>query len=397
MTRRQLLQHSARAAALGCLPGLTTRLRAAPTSLAKAYTLLDQMMDLYDVGATLRLSQSFVPTAALNLGNTAYTYDNAATLIAFLTRGDTDDLSRAEVLGGSLVYAQTHDPIGDGRVRDSYHAKNFVEANGAVHIAYGGTDTGNMAWTGMALAQLYNKTGQQSYLNAAVAAANWIETNTRDTRGAGGYTGGVTGQQQAKLYKSTENDLDVYALFTMLATLTGDSTWATRAQYALTFINTMWNADRGFFWIGTGTDGVTTNQHPIPEDCQSWSYLALQNPDYAHSLDWAAKHLAATDGAFSGVSFSNFDTTGVWFEGTGHMAAALLARNAPGDQTLANTYLSNIAVAQAQAPNNDGLGIDAASKNHLRTGDGGSYFAALHIGATTWYCIAAQTGNPFQL
>jgi len=41
--------------------------------------------------------------------------------------------------------------------------------------------------------------------------------------------------------------------------------------------------------------------------------------------------------------------------------------------------------------------MDAASKDYLNTGDGFYYFAALHIGATSWYCIADQSGNPFVL
>jgi hypothetical protein len=31
------------------------------------------------------------------------------------------------------------------------------------------------------------------------------------------------------------------------------------------------------------------------------------------------------------------------------------------------------------------------------TGDGFYYFAASHVGATPWYCIADQSGNPFVL
>ena len=66
------------------------------TSLAKAYAFLDSMMDLYAKGATLRLIQSYVPTRALNLDDTGFTYDNAATQITFLRRGQANDLTRAQ-------------------------------------------------------------------------------------------------------------------------------------------------------------------------------------------------------------------------------------------------------------------------------------------------------------
>jgi hypothetical protein len=286
--------------------------------------------------------------------------------------------------------------VGDGRVRNSYHTDPYL-LSGAVNIDDPGSYTGNLAWTGLALAQLYNRTKTRSYLNAAVQLGNWIESNTYDTRGAGGYTGGLDSNLNKLTWKSTEHNIDTYALFTMLASLTGNSAWTTHAQHALGFIKAMWNTSGGFFWTGTGTDGMTINNSFIPEDCQSWSYLALKNAAYAASIDWAYTTLAATDGQFSGVSYSNVDTTGVWFEGTGHMAAAFEARNAPGDSTKAAAFLQDIQVGQEYAPNTDGRGIDAASKDYLGTGDGFDYFAALHVGATSWYCIADQSGNPFAI
>ena len=91
----------------------------------------------------------------------------------------------------------------------------------------------------------------------------------------------------------------------------------------------MWSASSGFFWTGTTADGVTINRSFVPEDCQSWSYLALQETAHAGSLDWAYANLSATDGPFSGVAFSNADRSGVWFEGTAHMAAALKRATRP--------------------------------------------------------------------
>ena len=73
------------------------------------------------------------------------------------------------------------------------------------------------------------------------------------------------------------------------------------------------------------------------------------------------------------------------------------ARNASGDPAKATAYLQEIQAGQAHAPHTHGRGIAAASKDCLNTGDGFYYFAALHIGATSWYCIADQSGNPFVL
>jgi hypothetical protein len=254
-----------------------------------------------------------------------------------------------------------------------------------------------MAWTGLALALLYAQAPSSALLNAALAIGAWLYEHTYEPRGVGGYTGGLQDDLKYVTWKSTENNVDVYAFFSMLHRFTSDAVWRTRAASALALVDSMWNAAHGHFWIGTGYDGVTVNPVPIPEDVQSWTYLATKNPAHAASLDWATRHLAATGGGFGGVSFSNADRSGTWFEGTAHMASALLARNAPGDAAIAANYLQAIVNAQTTALDHDGYGIVAASKNGLRTGDGDEYFASLHVGATGWYGIAAHHGNPFLL
>jgi hypothetical protein len=378
------------------------------TSVNNAYTFLDNMMDTYASGSTLRLPPSYVNTPASNNGDVAYIYDDALMIIALLKRGTSDDIARAQIMGSAIVYAQTNDPIGDGRVRDQYHTDPFIKPNGKVNIDGGsdqgeGSDTGNMAWTGMALIQLYHATGNVGYLNAAESLGNFIQTNDYSTKGAGGYTGGINFNYKKITYKSTEHQIDLYGFFTMMATATGNTAWTADAQHALTELLALWNSTGGYYWIGTLNDGVTINktEDPTPEDIQSWSYLATQLADHQQSMNWVFSTLSVTKGGFSGVAFDTGDfkngvcCTGVWFEGTGHMAAALELRNLPGDAALAATYLSDIEYAQTNGLNNNGLGIIAASINGLEA-DFDHYYAALHVGATSWYCLAALGGNPFQ-
>jgi hypothetical protein len=45
----------------------------------------------------------------------------------------------------------------------------------------------------------------------------------------------------------------------------------------------------------------------------------------------------------------------------------------------------------------DGKGIVSASSDGLDTGFGDLYYAALHLGATAWYLLAAHVTNPFTL
>ena len=85
----------------------------------------------------------------------------------------------------------------------------------------------------------------------------------------------------------------------------------------------------------------------------------------------------------------------VWFEGTAHVADALEQRNGPGDATAAAQLLTDVQTSQTTGPNNDGLGIIAASKDGLSDCGGDSYYASLHTGATAWYLLAAQRVNPF--
>jgi uncharacterized protein YyaL (SSP411 family) len=372
------------------------------SSLDRAYQFLDARMDRYESGSSLRVVQSFVRTPTFSDGDVSYTYDDTVMILALLARGEREDLRRARVLGDSLLYAQKNDPYADGRIRDGYHARRFINSDGSPNIAIsdgdGGSDNGNMAWTAMAFVQLYNATGRNRYLAGAQAIAKFIQANAWDTRGAGGFTGGITQRQTKIKYKSTEHNIDLYALFRMLYQATQNETWNSDAGHALRFVKAMWDAKRGRFWIGTGDDGITVNtSDPTPEDVQTWSYLSTGLARYQGSIDWALRHLSATGGVFAGLSFQVKDRSGVWFEGSAHAAAALEARNLANDTRKAARLLKDIEIGQMNAPNADDLGIDAASKDGLKTGDGGDkYYASLHIGATAWYCLAGQSANPFR-
>jgi len=493
-SRRKLLQTGAAAAAVGSIPGASL---ARPQqendsssvfsegnadkfrkSVQNAYIFLDTMMDAYAQGSTTRLSQSYADE--IGLESTAFVYDNAVEIMARLLRGQGQDLSRARILGNGLLYAQQIDPAGDGRVRQAYFV-DHADSNGAFILPSGfpfffqGSATGDLAWSGMALAQLANRTRIAAYLDGAVRLGSWIFNNTFDTRGAGGYNF-TAGPNQVK---STEHNIDVFALFTMLARLTGASAlWTDRADHARIFVDAMFFAPGGFFFTGTAPDGVTVNpnlsQNNIPEDVQDWSFQAFLNPDHASSIDWCKTNLAVTDTpqAFNsdlvpalnnnnlsgnirvaGVTFASQSMrpplvenegaesacfiapsdpfsnqpspSAVWLEGTAHLAAALLTRRLPrnrdidgfnGDLDTAQALLDNIRVAQnnlgkgqhvgggqpfiglgktAQAIP-EGLGVLAAT-SELNTGFGFSFKRFLHVGATGWYAIAAQAGNPFRL
>jgi len=367
-------------------------------SVARAYGFLNQMMDRYTAGSTPRLVQSFTGGALEQQGFTSsVTYDDAVVIDAYLAERTQAGRARAEVIGDGLLYVQAHDPAHDGRVRASY-APNPLLGPGDVVATDQATLAGNMAWAGLALAQLYAATGRTAYLAGAEAIGNWVQAHCKDTRGAGGYTGGETAGGQQIEWKSTEHNIDLYALFTLLARETGAKgaqVWPARAAWARRFIASMWNGKQGYFDVGTTSDGVTPNTALLPEDVNSWSFLALRDPAYAASVTWIMRNLAVTAGGFSGVSYCTADRSGVWFEGTAHVADALESRGHPRDDALAARYLADLYNAQARGPNGDGLGIIAASKDGLGDCLGDSYYASLHTGTTAWYILAAKKTDPF--
>jgi hypothetical protein len=367
------------------------------SSEASAYLFLDQMMDRYATGSAVRLVQSFTGGTLEKLHFTdSITYDDAVVIDALLARGTAADVARAGTIGDALLYVQANDTARDGRVRAAY-APDPLTGPGSITVTDPTSDVGNVAWVGQALLQLYARTGQASDLAGATAAATWIYTNTYDTRGAGGYTGGLPARGAKIEWKSTEHNIDVYALFSMLAAASGNPVWTARAEWAEQFIVSMWNAASGRFAVGTLDDGVSVNTGEQPEDVNTWSYLALEDPAYASSIDWDVRNLAVSKRGFNGVSFCQGDRSGVWFEGTAHLADALELRGGSGDRTVAGTYLGDVAHAQIAGLHTDGSGIIAASKNRLSDCDGDHYFASLHSGATAWYLLALQATDPFHV
>jgi hypothetical protein len=419
-------------------------------SIDKALDFQNTMMDAYASGSTVRLTQSYADQSGLE--STAFTYDNAVSIHAYILNGSRDSLARAEVLGQGLIYAQvTNFPFNDGRFAQAYFVNTPSPSGAFITPAafpffFYTSAVGDQSWAGMALAQLYRRTHNASYLTAALNVANWIVTNTFNTLGPGGYSFGTNINQFNQSVpstngKSTEHNIDTYAFFTMLDKLTdhgaanNGTSWKALAAHALSFVTAMYNASGGYFYTGTLGDQVTVNPTPIPEDCQTWSYLALLDNHFKHTIDYALANLQATDTAaslnsnltgsesFTGMVFdtaslaptiAGSDPNAVWLEGTSHTIAAIIARSIAGADRLrdrvqdlqsAAKLVDTCEAAQAQlgagqtvngAPIPLGQGL-VASTSQMDTGFGFTYGPSKHIGATGWYLIAARGGNPFRL
>ncbi|MFF3737415.1 Tat pathway signal sequence domain protein [Streptomyces sp. NPDC002566] len=418
----------------------------APASAPRrAGAFLAAAMDAYPDHGTVRLAQSYTDQAGLF--STAFTYDNALTILAALASGTADGRSRAVALGDALRYAQAHDPVyDDGRLRQAYNVgpytfydgspqpDGFVRADGTANVGtqfgFTGTAVGDMAWAGIALAALARRTGERRFLDAAVRIGEWIERVGRTDEPLGGYKFGVDGADGRLPFTSTEHNTDLVGLFGQLARLTGDRVWRERRERARAFVARMWEPSGGFFYTGSN-DGVTVNKSPVPEDTQTWTHLALDSRAHSRSLDWAAAELAVLDTAdrrnstvpagqsYAGVTFSSAalladedapiapgqpkpDREGVWFEGTAHLALALRTRCARGDEARARRLLASVERAQESLGGGqtlggravtEGCGVVSAS-SPLHTGFGFGYYPYRHTGATAWYVLAATRVNP---
>ena len=414
-------------------PGSSPASRGLGSSGREAVRFLQGVTDAYRTSG-MRLVQSYYDDSGLT--DIGFVYDNALAIIALLAGGD---VNRARAIGDALLWAQNNDlDHSDGRLRQAYHANTFVLYDEAKkrnfphwgwEFGFGISTVGDMAWAGIALAQLARRTRQPSYLTGALRIGDWIEAR-RSTTGLGGYTFGERPGFEG--YKSSEHNIDVYAFFLLLADLTGQRAWRTRAQHAWGFLEKVWNADDGYFWTGSN-DGSTINKlgTQLPLDVQTWSWLAARRGTYAEALDWAATNLAVTDTPqrknseltgnlkLSGVSFAsgslqadteapiddyhgNPDTGAVWFEGTAQLALSLRDRHRGRDESDADELLAQIRTAQRELGGGQTFGgkeisggIVAAS-SPLNTGFSFGYYQHLHTGATSWYVMAASRTNPYR-
>ena len=379
-------------------------------TVSNAYLHLDEAMDEWASPPALRVPSSY-HGGVLDFWDNSVTYDNALVIIAYANRKDNaDSLDRARTMGDALLQMQEKDPIGDGRLRNAYGPEHLFDANGVPNIQTWGSASGNQAWAGMALAHLAHVTEDTKYRDGALRIGEWLLRETKDTRGRGGFTGGYRSDGTKIEWKSTEHNIDMVGLFGMLHQLTKDHKWRRARKHARKFVKSMWDKKEERFHIGTKPDGVTINRDEyIPEDVQSWGYLALRSDRYRRALDWNIAHLEVTDNSnpsqpVVGVRFAlqikkehqkKNDKT-VWLEGTAHMALALRVSGKKKHKKRAKVYLDNIHKEQLSGPNADGKGIQANSREGNSGGDDTNH-TSLHTGATAWYIMAKQELNPFHL
>jgi hypothetical protein len=333
------------------------------------------------------------------LATAAFTYDNALATIALIA---CDRRSQALRIGEALRRAAA----AGQRVRNVYRAGAVADtplpngwwdaaANRWVEDAYqDGTATGNVAWAALALLALHDATGDDKWLDAARRLARWVMANTADARGTGGFSGGVQGfdaAPQKLVWKSTEHNIDLVAVFDRLAGST-PAEWQEPARSARRFVESQWDATQGRFLVGTLPDGFTPNRETSALDVQMWPLLLHDVPkNWRRALGYAERE----HGVPGGFDF-NADRDGLWLEGT---AQAALAYWSVGQTRERERLLTTIAAQFAP-----GGFVYATREPRITTGlaignDSSSadfyYYRRPHLGATAWAALAARNWNPF--
>ena len=353
--------------------------------------------------------------------NQAYTYDNALVMLAYLANGSPSDIDRAKILGDAFQNAQENDRhFTDGRLRNAYMTGDILNHQTGKAKLPGwwdevsqswfedtvyqtGTHTGSMAWSIIAWLTYDEITGENRYLNSAITLGEWIFDSCYNASNYPGYIGGFIGSDlfmTKELWKSTEHNIDVYVAFTRLGNATGDSIWYTRADFAWSFVESMWDPVTEHFWTGTDASGNINNTSPL--DIQVWALLAKPwLTQFDNSLCWIENNCYVDTLGYHGFNFST-ENDGIWWEGT---AQATCAYSLKGEGSKYFNYLNQLRNWQIENnptinPNGNEKGIVATLPDSLFTGffqvyGKWNYYNRLHIGATAWYLFAEKSYNPY--
>lgn len=444
--------------------------------------------------------------------NTSGVYEASLTLLALLARGQSDDLTSANEIANALDYALSADshgdpvPIGPNNTSGCY--LNIGSMPCGFHSAYESGDlallntqvvppscpavptvsqagdvrlsgflpsgsvcpwefqfvlddaaAGKNAFAILALVGAYRQFNDVRYLNDARTVGNWIVANLLDTASPsyGGYFAGYQRFPTPQMPfppltissgKSTENNADLFAAFTALATVEsglGNSAaaaqWITDANVAGDFVMAMFDSGNGRFYAGTVPSGTSSDpEHgACPDNSQQQGNDVINACDLVDSntiptlamaasaryqnqkINWQdpiqyvvsqfAQTVMAAGQTFQGldrVANPSSGSVGVAWEYTGQAVETMQYVDQLLDvSTFASTaqsYLRQISQAQTSAPFGDGLGLVGST---LPNGDTlpplfqclGAAFQCIPervgLAASAWAIFADKGINPF--
>jgi hypothetical protein len=339
------------------------------------------------------------------LRSIAFLYDDAVAAIALVGCGEP---AKARRIGDAILAALDHDRAWhDGRLRNAYAAGPVTQMpvklggwwdatqNRWLEDAYQvGSDSGNMAWAMLALLAIDGTQHDARYRNGAVRIGAWL-AGRADTRGAGGFTGGMSGWEPNPVtvsWKSTEHNTDIAAAFALLSKATGDPVWADRAGQAAGFVAAMWDDACGCYAVGTTEDGVTPNRI-LALDAEIWPLIAMPAIASAHG-DTVLATVGHRLRAGGGYSYSDADL-GLWTEGTAQAALVLKLLGHADDAAAENKV-----VAGERAPHGgyfatEGARLATGFLDPTNPGAQRFYYHMPHLAAAAWAALADAGFDPF--
>ena len=169
------------------------------------------------------------------------------------------------------------------------------------------------------------------------------------TAGYDGWPEGGEGVTYVFTYKSIEHNIDAYAAFRQLYARTGEEKYADAAQSALELVRSLYDEERGLFCTGTGDDGKTPSTENIVLDAQVWACMSLgeEFTPYEDALK-AVEEMRLPDG---GYPFCASNVNGGWWaEGTAYTALMYRLRGEDGKAEEALKALESIQLEDGLFP-----------------------------------------------
>jgi hypothetical protein len=258
-----------------------------------------------------------------------------------------------------------------------------------------GTATGNVAWAALLLLTAYQSSHDARYLAGAIAQLRWIDAHALGNAAPAGYEGGLYGYdnaQRAQRWKSTEQNIDVYAAATWASRYGAKAELARQMRIARGFVGAMWNGSEHRFFIGTRDDGTTISRDKSGLDSQVWPLLAFRPlpPGWNQVWSWVATQHRS--GAGYGYRRA---PDGIWTEGSAQVAAALQGSGRPVPDALWRLLATQrseggmlYATPQSRIGTDLAIGPDSTHADFY-------YYHLPHLGATAWAALAAKGWNPF--
>eukprot|EP00929_Paragymnodinium_shiwhaense_P078452 TRINITY_DN40669_c0_g3_i1.p1 TRINITY_DN40669_c0_g3~~TRINITY_DN40669_c0_g3_i1.p1 ORF type:complete len:731 (-),score=109.83 TRINITY_DN40669_c0_g3_i1:126-2318(-) len=249
------------------------------------------------------------------------TYDNALTVIYYSERGNFDAAQR--ILDGfmRLLYPDTEVPGVTYGVHDELPSKRYLTLLAASYyaldvqpgsywgdaVADGAVDTGNNAWVAIAFARFSAAANKPCYALPARDILTVLNRKVSCDDDLKGFMARLPPYE--RLYRSTEHNIDMYALARML----GDEDAAASAANFVGSMRGYSNVAQDYAAYSIGTDGKVrcdtskVETGAVPVDTQLWNTLAGAVTDH-QKLHAALNYTLRTATFEAGGGFVTVDT-----------------------------------------------------------------------------------------